>query len=121
MWATLDFYHNEYLLGDSPLIPDTSFPRWEQSARKRIDRRNVVDEPTEELRQCVCAVSEALFTQAQSESLSAVSGFSNDGYSNTFFDQRKEKKDFDKRVNAIIANHLDGTEWWNALVFQGVG
>ena len=120
MWATLDFYHNEYLLGDSPLIPNAAFPRWEQSARVTINRRRIeLEEIPDYLKQCTCEVAEALFTQSQAPKAGELKSESNAGYSWTAT-PGQETREFNSNIRGIIIKHLAGTELHNYFVCSGV-
>ena len=40
-WTTLNFYKNSFLHGDTPLIPDASFLRWESRAVETINTKRI--------------------------------------------------------------------------------
>ena len=135
MWASLEFYKETYLKGDSPLIPDTSYPRWEQQARNTINWRNVeVVEISDKLKMCTCAVAELLYKQHLSQLITVssdgsvqlpVNGYSNDGFSVNYLDILKNYRDmpkalFHKEVKDTILEYLQFTEYHQAFVFRGM-
>ena len=139
MWATLEWYHDEYLKGDTAIIPDASFARWEQEARMRINWQNIPEDEViiiDRLSMCVCAVAEKLYTFSVANQFRAsdgdsddsqlpVSSFSNDGYSVSFIDTMKgyrgmSQSNQDAEINAIIRRFLAYTALHNLFVFRGV-
>jgi len=112
MWAGVEYYSKEYLLGRQPSIPLKEFLYWEKRARSEIGRDHVgLEEVPGYLKDCVCEVAEYLHMRKVSN-LDSVESFSNDGFS--------VKQTNENHVRAIIQRHLSGTELHNAFIFSGV-
>lgn len=91
-WVDLDYYKNDFLLGRSPLISDTDFPFYERKAETRINWRHVeIDDPKDNLKQCVCEVAELIY-----------------------------KKASDAAIQDVIQQYLAHTEYHNAFVYRGL-
>jgi len=115
------YYETEYLIGRQPLIPSSDFAYWEKAARSEINKKNLaLDDPPDNLKQCVCEIAEVLYTQAQASSLDRVKSFNNDGYSVTYSADSKTQNELAKTICGIVFKHLAGTNLHNLFVFAGV-
>lgn len=123
MWATYEFYTDEFLLGDMPLISKRSFPRWEAWAVETINWKNVKlpDDfsPPEYLQKCVCAVAEILFAQAQAAKPGELISETNANYSWKVAEAAK-REDFKADINSTINQYLAKTPLHNTFVYRGV-
>ena len=117
------YYTDEYRAGDKPLISETSWPFYERRAWTLINRWRVAIDPAEApdyLKDCICNVAEMLNTQAAATDGTAVRGFSNDGYSETFESAKRDDPAFARAVKSAVNDYLAGTPVHNAIVFSGV-
>lgn len=91
------YYKDSYLLGKPPAVPCEDFEYWEKQARMEVDARTFdrikKDESlaTENVKDCVCAITELLFkadkvseASLQEGSAGLLASYSNDGESGTF-------------------------------------
>jgi len=74
MYADLDYYLNDYLLGGKPKMPPDRFLFWEKRARAWIDKltfnrinESAIDRYGEAIRQCACELAEWLYVNEDSE------------------------------------------------------
>lgn len=129
MYADYHYYASGYLLGRSPAVPETEFPYWEKKAEQALNQRtfsrlvadcNLI---TDQVRDCVCELTELLYQADKSAQKAAEQGgvlqsYSNDGESgtfdlsqSTFTEEGKQKK-----TREIIYRYLGHT----GLLYQGV-
>jgi len=122
MWANVEYYTEEYLLGRSPTIPPQEYAYWEKQARSAINRNHIeIEEVPDALKECVCEVAEYLFTRDQANSPDTIKSFSNDGYSESYADQSMTAAEEQVDIREIITRHLSGTDLHNDFIFAGVG
>ena len=122
-WVTFTDYKSKYLLGRTAVFDKDTFPYWEKQACTTINVNKVTlgkEEITENLRDCVCEVAEYLFTRSKANQLGSVKSFSNDGYSETFTDDRKTPLQEQTEIRGIVYKYLANTELHNSFVFSGV-
>ena len=129
MYVDYHYYASGYLLGRSPAVPETEFPYWEKKAEQALNQRtfsrlvadcNLI---TDQVRDCVCELTELLYQADKSAQKAAEQGgvlqsYSNDGESgtfdlsqSTFTEEGKQKK-----TREIIYRYLGHT----GLLYQGV-
>ncbi len=116
-YATFEDYTKDFF-GD--IIPKESFSKFEYKARLELDRFTFgrlkgLQKIPEEAKQCVCEMTEYLYSEAQ-KSHSGISSESTDGYSVTY---QKEKSGnvINKDLYQIAEKHLIMT----GLLFRGIG
>lgn len=129
MYASFNYYENNYLLGQEPKIDEDTFPYWEKQAERVLNQYTFSRLAsnfgliTDEVKDCACELAELLY-QADKSTRQAVEqggfliSFSNDGESgtfdlsqSTFTEEGKAKK-----TREIIHRHLENT----GLLYQGV-
>ena len=71
IYADLEYYKEEYLIGRQAVIPDNDFPFYEKRARGFIDtftmNRIRVNNILEEIKQCICELAEYCYINEGSE------------------------------------------------------
>lgn len=75
VYATEEFYEDEYLLGRKPQLPNTEFKFWEHKARIFVDQftfdrisQEDIDGPSgDKIKRCVCELAEFLYLNEGSE------------------------------------------------------
>lgn len=130
MFTDYTYYTEEFLLGDDPVIPATSFPKWEKQAAITIDaethgRASAMTVIPDALKGCTCAVAELLYKadQVEGNSLSqgivgVLTSYSNDGQSGTYDISQSKYTETGKReeISRILRLYLHGT----GLLYAGV-
>lgn len=131
IYADYRYYVQDYLIGKEPVIPETEFDFFEKQAAKEIDMhtfKRIRANPallTEEVKECVCAVTEFLY-EAENVTKWAVSqglagplvSWSNDGESGSIDINQSNYTESGKRskIKDIIRLHLGNT----GLLYAGV-
>lgn len=129
MYASFNYYENNYLLGQETKIDEDAFPYWEKQAERVLNQytfsrlASKFGLITDEVKDCACELAELLYQADKSTRQAAEQGgfltsFSNDGESgtfdlsqSTFTEEGKAKK-----TREIIHRHLGDT----GLLYQGV-
>jgi hypothetical protein len=127
MWADWNFYTTEYLKGDTPLIPEQSWERWEESARNRINHRNVqyatADDVPREVKMYVCFAAEKLFKAEQIEGQTGggfVKSYSNKAVSKTFSDKIANiDRATNNEISAKASDYIKTPVLQNLFIFGG--
>ncbi|WP_418539810.1 hypothetical protein [Massilistercora timonensis] len=132
MYADYKYYTDTYLAGRDPVIvKETDFNFFERSAEKEVNNRTYgriqkrPDLITDDVKNCVCALTEFLFKCDTLDESSFQNGggrlvsYSNDGDSGSFdlsqsdfvSDQARQKK-----ISGLVSFYLSGT----GLLYRGV-
>jgi len=120
-WVDYEFYLAEYRQNAQPVIPEAEFLYLEKQARSNVNKKHVaLEEVPDYLKECVCEVAEYLYRRNEANSADAIKSYSNDGYSETYVDQKKTPSEERAEIREIIFRHLSGTELHNSFVFAGV-
>lgn len=119
IYVDTDFYENEFLLGDSPVIPLTSFMRFARDASQLIDMftfNRLIDfeEIPHEVAMATCAVAEILYTDTSSNQADNVQSQNMSGYSISFRDNRQSRVNVQSNLRATI------TKWLTHVEIEGV-
>lgn len=130
MYATFEYYREEYLLGNEQVIPEQNFAFCEKQARIEIDARTygriAKNESliTDAIRDCTCAVAEVIYMARSVRNASATAGvagvvtsWSNDGESGSVDVTGSVMTEVGCRqeVERLITQYLFGT----GLMFAG--
>ena len=132
MYATYDYYVEAYLSGKDASVPEKEFPFWEKQAEKELDHvtfdriKNNQDLITDDVKDCVCELTEYLYQQDQYSQASSEDGnagqlasYSNDGESASY--DLASLKDLysasakGSKIQGIINKHLSRT----GLLYRG--
>lgn len=122
MWCSHDYYLNRYLGGraflpDVEVISCAAFSDYERRARIIIRRyTGEVDEITDDLRDCVCAVIELLHASEDAQTLSGVAAEKTGDLSITYESAAARIESNNANVREVIYNYLSGT----GLLYRGV-
>lgn len=131
MYADLEYYEQEYLLGKNAVIPEEEFAFYEKKAGMEINRHTFdrisrnKELVTDMVRDCACEIAELLYkadalrTQASENGLAGVvSAYSNDGESATInlessvYTEDGKKKEIKRLVDLYLGN--------TGLLYRGV-
>lgn len=122
MWVDHNYYLNSYLsarafASGAEMIPCADFTYLERRARTAVRRyTGDVDEITDELRDCVCAVMELFAAEGDHESLSGIAAERTGDLSITYESAAARIAARESAVRKVIYNYLSGT----GLLYRGV-
>lgn len=128
IFADYQFYIDDYLQGDEPLIPEKSFMRWAEKASSRINKFNVSDdviiEKLETIREetynnlliGTCEIAEIMYTDNQSRSKDAIHSYSNQGLTKTYVNQIRKKEEVESDIRQVIIDRVSSGELHNLFV-----
>lgn len=122
VFADVDFYTNEYLLGRAEIIPLAEFLFWARRASERINRNKIelVNIP-DELRHCTCEVAEAFFVDSEKQFMAMTPSQSVGAYSKgAIGNLQQDRSSFESGVSDIIRHWLSGSELHNTFVYRGI-
>ncbi|MCI7739958.1 MAG: hypothetical protein MSR29_11280 [Lachnospiraceae bacterium] len=131
MYVKYGYYENHYLMGREPSVPEEDFEFFEKAAAREVNRytygrlKTSPDLVTDDVRDCVCAITEVLY-QADKISKSAaehgiagvLTSYSNDGQSGTYDVSQSVYTETGKQkeIKKLIYLHLSDT----GLLYAGV-
>ncbi len=122
MWVDHNYYLNSYLgarafSSGAEMIPCADFTYLERRAQMLVHRyTGDVEEITDELRDCVCAVIELLSAEGGIESISGIAAEKTGDLSITYESAASRIAARESSVREVIYNYLSGT----GLLYRGV-
>lgn len=120
-YVDLDFYRDEFLAGDTQVIPDASFIRREREASAYVDTATSgriweMKEIPIEVMYAVCEIAELYYTEAQKRRLGRKRSESVGSYSVSYDDREMEQAEFEANKRAVLIKWLADT----GLLYRGV-
>ena len=121
IYADVEFYMTDFLLGREPAININEFMFWANKASRTIDlhtfsRLTTIDEIPEAVKHCCCAIAEIQFTQAESLKPDNVTSESVGAYSVSYAKTALDDVEFATAINNQLREYLTPT----GLLFGGV-
>lgn len=131
MYADYEYYVANYRMNTPEIVSGLVFAYWEKQAEKELDKRTLgrlrrsPELVTDEVRDCVCEISELLYKadsaweQATAQGgVGLLTSYSNDGESGTFDVSQSiySEEGKTKKIRDIIYKHLAYT----GLLYSGV-
>lgn len=131
MYAKYSYYENKYLLGREPSVSEEDFEFFEKAAAREVNRythgrlKANSDLVTDDVRDCVCAITEVLYQSDKISKSAAEQGiagvltsYSNDGQSGTYDVSQSiyTETGKQKEIKRLIYLHLSDT----GLLYAGV-
>lgn len=120
VYADVEYYTNDWLLGRAAVISIKEFPFWERKARERINWRKVeLAEVPEYLANCTCEVAEALFLASERQFMGMTPSQSVGQFSKGATVLQPQSQSIESEIQGIVQKWLVNTSLHNTFVFRG--
>ena len=123
IYADIEFYKSQYLLGRAPKISDADFPYWAMLAsgeirQRTFNRTDRLEEIPEEVGMCCCELAEKMYSveSVKDETGMILQSYGNDGETGTYKTEDLSEAGIRKSMDQIIRKWLVNT----GLMYCGV-